>query len=343
MQYRRLGRTGLLVSEVCMGTMTFGGAADEEASRAIVERCLDAGVNFFDTADVYTEGRSEEILGRLVTGRRHDLVIATKAFNATGPGVNDAGLSRKHLIAACEASLRRLGTDYVDLYQVHGDDPWTPLDETLRALDDLVRSGKVRYVGASNYGAWRLCEALWTSETRGLARYDCLQPLYNLVERGVDAELLPLCRAKGVGLIAWSPLAGGWLTGKYREGPAGDARLAGGGGQAVEMGRFVDRERILDALLAQAGELGVSPAAVALRWVMDMDGVTCAIFGARDVAPLEDHLVAVDLELPFERWKALERASRPPALYPAGVERFMARRRSEQVERARRALPGGRA
>lgn len=341
MQYRRLGRTGLLVSEVCMGTMTFGGAADEEASRGIVARCLDAGVNFFDTADVYTEGRSEEILGRLVKGRRHDLVIATKAFNPTGPGVNDAGLSRKHLIAACEASLRRLGTDYVDLYQVHGDDPWTPLEETLRALDDLVRSGKVRYVGASNYGAWRLCDALWTSETRGLARYECLQPLYNLVERGLDAEVLPLCRAKGVGVIAWSPLAGGWLTGKYREGAAEGARLAGGGGgQAVDMGRFVDRERILDALLAQARDLDASPAAVALRWVMDMEGVTCAIFGARDVAQLEDNLAAVGLALPFERWKALERASRPPALYPAGVDRFMARRRSEQVAGAQRALGG---
>ena len=188
MKYNRLGRTGLRVSEVCMGTMTFGGVTDESEATKIVDRCLEVGVNFFDTANVYTEGRSETILGRLIKDRREGLVIATKVFNAQGSGPNDMGLSRKHIMQACESSLRRLGTDYIDLYQVHADDRETPLEETLRALDQLVRDGKVRYIGASNHVAWRLSDALWTSGTLGLARYECLQPLYNLIERGVDGE-----------------------------------------------------------------------------------------------------------------------------------------------------------
>jgi aryl-alcohol dehydrogenase-like predicted oxidoreductase len=241
------------------------------------------------------------------------------------------GLSRKHIISACEASLRRLDTDYIDLYQVHGDDRWTPLEETLRALDDLVRSGKVRYIGASNYGAWRLNDALWTSETRGIARYDCLQPLYNLIERGIDAEVLPLCRAKGVGVIAWSPLAGGWLTGKYRGDAPADARLLDPTRDAQVMGAHIDRDRILDDLVQTASELGHSPAQVALRWVMDQEGVTSAIFGARNMEQLEDNLGALDVKLDPERWKALDRSSRPPVVYPALIDRVMARRRREHL------------
>lgn len=332
MQYRKLGRTGLVVSEACMGTMTFGGATDESEAQRIFGRCLERGVNFFDTADVYTEGRSEEILGRLIRGRRDDLVIATKVFNPTGPGPNDMGLSRKHILQACEASLRRLGTDYIDLYQVHSDDRETPLEETLSALDQLVRAGKVRYIGASNYVAWRLSEALWTSAMHGLARFECLQPLYNLIERGLDAEVLPLCRSKGVGVITWSPLAGGWLTGKYREQSNGDRRLDSA--RDFEMGQAVDRERILDVLFEAARDLNATPAQVALRWVMDQDGITCAIIGARSLAQLDDNLAAVDLNLDPGTWKVLDRASRLPLTYPAGIAMMMDRRRRAHREQS---------
>lgn len=333
MRYKRLGRTGLQVSEACMGTMTFGGVTDEAEAKRMFARCLERGINFFDSADVYTGGRSEEILGSLIQGKRDDLVIATKVFNATGRGPNDMGLSRKHILQACEASLRRLGTDYIDLYQVHSDDRETPLEETLSALDQLIRDGKVRYIGASNHTAWRLSEALWTSETHGLARYECLQPLYNLIERGLDTELLPLCREKGVGVIVWSPLAGGWLTGKYRGEVAADARLNEQGG--FQMGAAVDRERVLDALLQIAESVGASLAQVALRWVMDQEGITSAILGARDLAQLDDNLGSLDVTLDRDAWKALDRASRLPLTYPGGIAIFTERRRQahrEQIE-----------
>ncbi|MCH8161997.1 MAG: aldo/keto reductase [Chloroflexi bacterium] len=332
MKYKRLGRTGLRVSEVCMGTMTFGGVTDESEAKRIFDRCLERGVNFFDTANGYTGGQSERILGGLIKEHRNDLVIATKVYNAQGPGPNDMGLSRKHIIQACEASLRRLDTDYIDLYQVHADDRETPLEETLSALDQLVRDGKVRYIGASNHTAWRLSDALWTSETHGLARYECLQPLYNLVERGLDQEVLPLCRDKGVGVIAWSPLAGGWLTGKYRGEVADDARLNDQGRPA--MGATVDREQILDALINVAKGVGASPAQVALRWVMNQDGLTSAIVGARNVEQLEENLGAVDLELDGDAWKTLDRASRLPLTYPAGLVMMMQRRREAQLQNA---------
>jgi aryl-alcohol dehydrogenase-like predicted oxidoreductase len=335
MNYRKLGRTGLKVSEVCMGTMTFGGVTDEAEAGRIFERCLDRGVNFFDTADVYTQGRSEESLGKLIQGKRDGLVIATKVFNPTGPGPNDTGLSRKHILQACEASLRRLGTDYIDLYQVHWDDSETPLEETLSALDQLVREGKVRYIGASNYTAWRLSEALWTSETHGLARYDCLQPLYNLIERGLDAEMLPLCRAKGVGVIVWSPLASGWLTGKYRGEVEGDARLKDA--SRPQMGAAVDRDRILDALIQTAEALGASPAQVALRWVMDQEGITSVIVGARNLGQLDDNLGSLDITLDRDAWKTLDRASRLPLTYPAATGVIMEQRRRARLEQQRQA------
>ena len=328
MKYKRLGRTGLQVSEVCMGTMTFGGVTDESEAQRIFDRCLERGVNFFDTANAYTGGQSEQILGRIMKEHRNDLVIATKVFNPQGPGPNDMGLSRKHIIQACEDSLRRLDTDYIDLYQVHADDNNTPLEETLRALDQLVRDGKVRYIGASNHTAWRLSDALWTSETHGIARYDCLQPLYNLIERGVDQELLPLCRDKGVGVIAWSPLASGWLTGKYRGDVADDARLNEQG--RPQMGATVDREQILDTLINIAKGVVASPAQVALRWVMDLDGLTSAIVGARNVDQLDDNLGAIDLELDADAWKTLDRASRLPLTYPSGLVMMMQRRRQAQ-------------
>ncbi len=312
-----------------MGTMTFGGVTDEAEAQKIVDLCIEKGVNFFDTANAYTGGQSEEILGRVVKEKRNDLVIATKVFNPQGPGPNDMGLSRKHNNQACEDSLRRLGTDYIDLNQVHADDNNTPLEETLSALDQLVRDGKVRYIGASNHTAWRLSDALWTSESNGLARYDCLQPLYNLVERGVDQELLPLCRDKGVGVIAWSPLAGGLLTGKYRGEVPDDARLNQPG--RPPMGATVDREQILDTLIKIADSLGATPAQVALRWVMDQDGLTSAIVGARNTEQLDDNLGAVDLTLEHDAWKELDRISRLPLTYPSGLVMMMQRRRQAQM------------
>ena len=332
MKYNRLGRTGLLVSEVCMGTMTFGGVTDEAEAKRIFDRCLERGVNFFDTANGYTGGQSEQILGRLIKDKRDDIVLATKVYNPTGSGPNDMGLSRKHILRACEASLRRLGTDYIDLYQVHSDDRDTPLEETLSALDQLVREGKVRYIGASNHTAWRLSDGLWTSETRGLARYNCLQPLYNLVERGLDAEVLPLCRAKGVGVICWSPLAGGWLTGKYRGEVDDDARL--NDRNRPPMGTAVDREQVLDALIKIAEGLGATPAQVALRWVMDQEGITSAIVGARNLAQLDDNLGALDLVLDADTWKELDRVSRLPLTYPSGLAIMMQRRRQAQLQRS---------
>ena len=332
MNYRKLGRTGLRVSEVCMGTMTFGGVTDEAEAQKIFDLCVEKGVNFFDTANAYTGGQSETILGRLMKEQRNDLVIATKVFNPQGPGPNDMGLSRKHIIQACEASLRRLDTDYIDLYQVHADDNNTPLEETLSALDQLVRDGKVRYIGASNHTAWRLSDALWTSESNGLARYDCLQPLYNLVERGIDHELLPLCRDKGVGVIAWSPLAGGLLTGKYRGETADDARLNQPG--RAPMGATVDREQILDTLIKIADGLGATPAQVALRWVMNQDGLTSAIVGARNTEQLDANLGAVDLTLEGDAWKELDRVSRLPLTYPSGLVMMMQRRRQAQMASA---------
>ena len=315
-----------------MGTMTFGGVTDEAEAKKIFDRCLEAGVNFFDTANAYTGGQSEQILGRLIKENRDNLVIATKVYNAQGPGPNDMGLSRKHIIQACEASLRRLNTDYIDLYQVHADDRETPLEETLAALDQLVRDGKVRYIGASNHVAWRLSDALWTSESRGLARYECLQPLYNLIERGLDSELLPLCRAKGVGVIVWSPLAGGWLTGKYRGDVPEDARLNEPG--RPPMGATVDREQILDTLINIAQGLNATPGQVALRWVMDQEGVTSAIIGARNVEQLDSNLGAADLEMDHDAWKALDRASRLPLTYPSGLILMMQRRRQAQLAQA---------
>jgi aryl-alcohol dehydrogenase-like predicted oxidoreductase len=220
---KHLGRTGLKVTEICMGTMTFGNQAAEDTAHAILDRALEAGVNFIDTSDIYpvpvsleTVGRTEEIVGRWLKGKRQRIVLATKCVGQVGPGPNDQGASRRHILDAVEGSLRRLQTDYIDLYQLHWPDTETPLEETMRALDDLVRWGKVRYVGCSNFEAWRLCKALWVSDRLGLSRFESVQPQYNLLARGIERELLPFCVEEGVGVMAYNPLAGGLLTGKYR-------------------------------------------------------------------------------------------------------------------------------
>src|SRR6476469_919838 len=218
MEYRQFGRTCTRVSELCLGTMTFGNEADEATSHQIVDRFVDAGGNFIDTANVYSQGVSEEITGRAIKGKRDQIVLATKARFAMGGDTNAVGSSRRNLRAACEASLRRLGTEWIDLYQVHMWDKHTPLEETLSTLDDLVREGKVRYVGASNFAGWQLAKALGVSDRRGWERFVTLQPLYNLMSRELENELLPLCRDQGLGVLVWSPLAGGFLSGKYRRG-----------------------------------------------------------------------------------------------------------------------------
>ncbi len=320
MRIRKLGRTGLKVSNLCLGTMTFGNrewGCDEATSRKIVDRFLDAGGNFIDTADVYSSGASEEITGRAIAEKRQQVILATKVAGPMGAAPNDLGLSRKHILDAVDASLRRLGTDYLDLYQVHAYDQTTPLDETLRALDDCVRAGKVRYTGCSNYSAWQIAKSLGLARELGVARYDCFQPQYSLVCRSIEREHLPLCLEEGVGVIPWSPLAGGLLTGKFRKGqgiPEG-TRL-----ETQDMGRerfFNERNLdIAETVIAVAEELGTQPNQVALAWVVAQPGVTAPIFGARSLEQLEGNLAAADLAIPEDAARRLDEVSRLPLDYP---------------------------
>ena len=309
MRYSFLGDTGLKVSQLCLGATEFGGNTPADEARRIWNRCLEAGVNFVDTADVCAH--SETLLAELMRGRRQSLVLSTKVFRPTGPGPNDAGLSRKHIVQACEASLRRLGTDYIDLYLAHSDDFLTPLEETLGAFDQLVRQGKVLCIGASNHCAWRLNEALWTALGRGFARYCCAQALYNLREREIEAELLPMCRHKGLGLIAWSPLARGALTGAKA-------------GAAVEAGVSAETAATharIDAALAQiAAQLQRPRSQVALRWVLDRPGVAAAAMGASTLAQAEENLGVADLQLDPAQMAALDQAGAPRLPYPALLE-----------------------
>jgi aryl-alcohol dehydrogenase-like predicted oxidoreductase len=320
MKIRSMGRTGLKVSNLCLGAMTFGNAewgCDEATSHKIVDRFLDAGGNFIDTADVYSNGVSEEITGRAIREKRGQVVVATKVAGPMGPTANDLGLSRRHILDAVEGSLRRLGVDYIDLYQVHAFDPTTPLDETLRALDDCVRSGKVRYVGCSNYSAWHLATANALARELGAARYDCLQPQYSLVCRYIEREHLPLCIEAGIGVIPWSPLGGGMLTGKVRKGrkPPEGSRAAL---DAVNTERFRSERNVevAEAVAAVAESIGRTSSQVALAWVAQQRGVTSAIFGARTPEQLEDNLVAADLTLDGDSLERLDEASKLPLVYP---------------------------
>ncbi|MCI0461225.1 MAG: aldo/keto reductase [Gemmataceae bacterium] len=308
MKTRRLGRTGLKVSEVCLGTMTFGHQCDERTSFAILDRAADKGVYFLDTADVYpvppspdTAGGSEEIVGKWLQGKRDRLVVATKCRMRVGHGPNDEGLSRRHILAAVEKSLQRLRTDYIDLYQPHMPDPDTPLEETLRALDDLVRQGKVRYLGCSNYPAWQLALSLGISERLGLARFDCVQPRYNLLYREIESELLPLCRDQGVGVIAYNPLAGGFLSGKYqpKEPPPPGTRFTLGKTGDLYRQRYWQQAQFeaVEHLQGYFGPRGRSLVQVAVAWVLAQPGITSAIVGASHPEQLDDSLAAVDLTL----------------------------------------------
>jgi aryl-alcohol dehydrogenase-like predicted oxidoreductase len=321
MEYRRLGNTGLMVSELCLGCMTFGREAGEEAAREIVGRFLDAGGNFVDTADVYSEGISEEITGRALEGVRDDVVLATKVRFPMGESPNDVGLSRKHIMQGCEDSLRRLGTEYLDLYQVHCWDGATPLEETLSALTDLVRSGKVRYVGVSNFTGWQLMRSLASSEANGFEKFVCLQPQYSLVERNIEREILPVCREEGLGVIPWSPLGGGFLSGKYRRGeePPQDSRIA----EAVESmeehweRRATERNwATLDVVGTISEETGRSYAQISLNWLLRQPGITSPIIGARTLEQLEDNLGATGWKLTAEQVEDLSEAGALEDVYP---------------------------
>ncbi len=324
MNYRYLGATGLKVSELCLGTMTFGRETSEADSHAMLDRFVDAGGNFIDTADVYTRGASETIIGAwLRNARRDDLVIATKVRFPMGDGPNEGGLGRKHILAGVDASLKRLQTDYIDLYQVHCWDPATPLLETLTTLDGLVRSGKVRYIGVSNFSGWQLQKALDMSHQLGLEPFVCLQPLYNLLDRSAEWELISVCRNEGLGVIPWSPLRGGWLTGKYRRGmaqpPAGtriERASSEGWSEAWDVYNNEHTWNVIDGLLAVAEECGKAPAQVALNWVGNRPGVTAPIIGARTMEQLESNLGAVGWTMSDEQMARLTRVSDSRRPYP---------------------------
>ena len=327
MRYKTLGNTGLLVSTICFGTMTFHGGTgmwkaignvDQSGADELIKRSLDAGVNFFDTADVYSEGESEKTLGRSLKNlgiARKEVVLATKVFGRTGPGRNDVGASRGHIMDAVEASLQRLGTDHIDLYQIHGSDAVTPLEETLRALDTLVQQGKVRYIGCSNWQAWKLSKAITTSELKGLSKFDTLQAYYSIAGRDLERELVPLLEAEKTGLLVWSPLAGGLLSGKFSR----ENQKPEGSRRSEFDFPLVDKERawrILDVMRPIAEAHGCSPARVALAWLLHQAVVTSVIIGAKRPEQLEDNLAAVDLKLSPEELTRLDEVSALPPEYP---------------------------
>jgi aryl-alcohol dehydrogenase-like predicted oxidoreductase len=327
MDYTTLGRTGLLVSRLCFGTMTFGdgrglfkmiGAQGQAEADALVRTSIEAGINFFDTADVYTEGESEKILGQSLKNldiARKDVVIATKVYGRVGPGRNDVGASRGHTLDGVEASLRRLQTDHIDLYQIHANDSVTPVEETLRALDTLVQQGKVRYIGCSNWQAWKIAKALGISEFKNLARFDTLQAYYSIASRDLERELVPLLEAEKVGLLVWSPLAGGLLSGKFSR----DNQKPADSRRSEFDFPVVDKERawkILDMMAPIAQAQGCSAARVALAWLLAKPVVTSIIVGAKRLDQLNDNLAAVDLKLTPDEIQQLDEVSALPPEYP---------------------------
>jgi aryl-alcohol dehydrogenase-like predicted oxidoreductase len=325
MEVRPLGHCGLKVTPLSFGAMTFGDApgfmkgvssADDEARR-MLDRALDAGINLVDTANVYSAGQSEERLGEWLAGKRESVLVATKCRFSMGPGPHDQGLSRKHILAACEASLRRLKMDYVDLYQVHMQDSTVPIDETLRALDDLVYQGKVRYIGCSNYTGYRLTESLWASEKHDFVRYESVQLQYSLICRDAEREVLPACRTFGLGVLAWSPLGRGFLSGKYKRGdkPPEGSRLE----TWADSWRMTATEKnfdILETVRSIAEAHNTSPGAVSLAWVLAKPLITTTIIGARTMAQLEDNLACLNVKLTPDEIARLDLVSRPDYGYP---------------------------
>lgn len=327
MKYHNLGNTGLLVSELCLGTMTFGGRGfwsaigqlEQDKVDELVKRSVDAGINFIDTANVYSEGLSEKMTGEAIKSlglNRHELVLATKVRGRMAEGPNGAGLSRSHIMWQVEESLKRLNTDYIDLYQIHGFDQHTPLEETLRALDDLVRSGKVRYIGCSNLAAWQIMKALAFSEYQGLSRFVSLQAYYTIAGRDLERELVPLLEDQKMGLMVWSPLAGGLLSGKFKrneQGPEGSRRVD-----------FdfppVDKDKafnILDVMHPMAAQKDISVARLALAWLLHQKAVSSVIIGAKKMEQLEDNLKATEVQLSTEELQQLDNISTPPLTYPS--------------------------
>lgn len=349
MQFKTLGDTGLLVSTICFGTMTFSGQSagteagiwkhigdvNQAGADGLIKECIEAGVNFFDTADVYSDGESEKMLGQSLKNlniARKDVVIATKVYGRVGPGRNDVGASRGHIMDAVEASLRRLQTDHIDLYQIHGNDAVTPVEETLWALDTLVNQGKVRYIGVSNWLAWKIAKALGISEFKNLARFDSLQAYYSIAGRDLERDLVPLLEAEKTGLLVWSPLAGGLLSGKFsreNQKPAGTRR-------AEFDFPIVDKERtwkIIDAMTPIAKAHGCSPARVALAWVLAKPFVTSVIIGAKRLEQLKDNIAAVDLKLSADEIKKLDEVSALPLEYPGWMLPFQGANRLAPVPR----------
>jgi aryl-alcohol dehydrogenase-like predicted oxidoreductase len=344
-EYNTLGNTGLLVSNLCFGTMTFHGGAggfwkaigtlDQTGADPLIKASVEAGVNFFDTADVYSEGESEKILGQSLKNlniARKDVVIATKVFGRTGPGRNDVGASRGHIMDAVDASLRRLQTDHIDLYQIHGNDSITPVEETLRALDTLVQQGKVRYIGCSNWQAWKLAKSLGISDFKNLARFDTLQAYYSIAGRDLEREIIPLLEAEKVGLLVWSPLAGGLLSGKFsRE------------NQKPENSRrsefdfpLVDKQRtwkILDVIAPIAKAHGCSPARISLAWILSKPFVTSIIIGAKSIEQLNDNLASAELKLSAEQIRQLDEVSALPLEYPGWMLPFQDSNRRQVAPR----------
>ena len=344
MRYNRLGSTGLIVSELCLGAMTFGtdpgmfaaiAGLDQDASTALVKQSLDAGINFIDTANVYTRGQSERFVGGALKDlgiARSDVVIATKAMGSMGEGPNDAGTSRYHLLHQIDASLERLGTDHVDLYQIHGWDSQTPMEEALRALDDIVRTGRARYIGVSNWAAWQIMKALGISERLGLERFASLQAYYTIAGRDLEREIVPMLQSEGVGLMVWSPLAGGLLSGKYTRGD--DDKSQGEGRRAVFDFPVVDTDRawdVIDALRAMADAKGKTVAQLALGWLLYQPAVSTVIVGAKRADQLADNIGACDVEFTADELKQLDRLSRLPREYPGWMLARQGSYRDEKV------------
>lgn len=322
MQYRDLGRTGVKVSALCLGCMNFGGRADAASSTVIIEKAMDAGINFIDTANVYGHnplnfsegrGRSEIIVGKAIKDQRDSVVLATKAYFHMGDDPNDWGSSRRHIIQQCEASLKRLNTDYIDLYQLHHPHNHIPIDETLRALDDLIRSGKIRYIGTSSFAAWQIVESLWVSKEYYLNRFVCEQPAYNLLDRRLERELLPMARTYGIAVIPWSPTAGGFLTGKYQPNvaPAEDSRFGGFWTSAADQ-HFSDAAfSVLDEVTQLADEKSCTPYQIALAWVLHQPGITSPIIGPRTLDHLHGSLKALDIQLTEDDMARLDAVAPP--------------------------------
>ncbi len=318
MEYRSLGRTGVKVSVLCLGCMNFGGRTEPQESYAIIDRALEAGINFLDTANVYSRGRSEEVTGEALkrNGKRHQVVLATKVHGRMADDdPNALGNNRRHIIEQCEASLRRLQTDYIDLYQIHRPQSDIPIDETLRALDDLITAGKVRYIGSSTFAAWQLVESLWVARELGLNRFTCEQPPYSLLDRRIERELLPMAQTYGFGIIPWSPLGGGLLTGRYRrEGPPAEGRYVNPTWPWLERRLTAGMYDLVDKLDPLAAEKSCSMAQLALSWVAGRPGVTSPIIGPRTMAHLEDNLGALEVTFTEEELERIDELVPPGSM-----------------------------